>query len=671
MTPRFPTRRGFVGGLGAGAMAVSLADAANAVDLKDFGAKPGEDISEALSRALEESGGAPLFLGPGEYRLETPFVYHNRDQLGRQSRVPGFTLVGSGSRRTIIHCAHDGVAGMEVAQELPYRYTLAGRIQGLTLKGNPRAANQDGLRLSGAWNYVLSDVWIENCTGNGLSFPYREDLRWQLADVQTVAGSKIAQRTAQGGVHEEMAIWPTLRIFGAGIAPGTVISRMIDHTSFEMSAPATETGTTTIELVGNTDAFQSVVLLEACFFNDNQGWGLWGGAGIGVSLSWAWTEAQRNKLGGVYCGGGYWKFVGGNIAVNEGVGFLAERVKGSGSPSNICFEMIEFDVNQGGHVLLRDATFVSFTQCRFISHYSMELQKSRPEIGLTLGDTSAAGFVRGVELRKCLFRSAPAESASYSAIRFGAAGSYRHIEIIDCPWIVKGPHHRFLDNEPYPDAGVIIQQDGLTIHAGRTSRAWAILERGRPQKVRGGRPVNLLFEGQQGNLGGSTTAQRVVEAQVVGGKDELEFAAAVPSLQPGMPLADETGTALAPGTTIASASGKIVTMSKPALASGPVRIVVGGVRIPYSQLYEVEASVTIEGATAGAAIDLSLTVDGRDIRKSTVAGTAIARQTVSIRALLPLEAGNIVGVRISHAGNRELTMLGTPDSRNFSLIAAS
>lgn len=669
MAPRFPTRRGFVGGLGAGSVAVSLPDAANAVDLKDFGAKPGEDISAALSLALEKSGGAPLFLGPGEYRLETPFVYHNRDHLGRQSRVSGFTLIGSGSRRTFVHCAHDGVAAMEVAQELPYRYTVGGQIHGLTLSGNPRAASQDGLRLSAVWNFVLSDVWIEGFTGNGLSIPYREDLRWRLTDVQTVAGSKIAQRTAQGGVHEEMMIWATLRIFGAGIAPGAVISRMIDHTSFEMSAPATETGTTTVELVGNTDAFQSVVSLERCFFKTNQGWGLWGGAGTAIALSWIWTEAQHNKQGGVYCGGAYWKFVGGNIAANEGVGFLVERVKGSGRPTNIAFEMLEFDYNQGGHVVLRDGGFVSFTQCRFISHYSMALQKSRPEIGLTFGDTPSVGAALGVELRKCYFRSAPTEAPSYSAIRFGAAGSYRHIEIVDCPWIAKAPHHRFFDNEPDPAARVTVQQDGLTTQAGQTSRAWVIQQQGRPQKVPGGRPVDLLFEGQQGNLGGSATAHRVVEAQVVDGK--LEFAATLPSLSSGMPLADEAGAALAPGTTIASASGKTVTMSKPALVSGPVRLIIGGVRIPYSQLYEVDASVTVEGATAGAAIDLSLTVDGRDIRKSTIATTAIARQTVSIRALLALEAGNLVGVRIAHTGSQVLTVLSTPDGRNFSLIAAS
>jgi hypothetical protein len=108
-------------------------------------------------------------------------------------------LIGSGSQRTIIECTHSGEAGLEVGQEQPYRFTVGGRIEGLTLRGNPKAQKQDGLRLSGAWDYAIADVEVTGFTGNGISMPWREDLRWELDGIEITAGSKIARRLTKDG----------------------------------------------------------------------------------------------------------------------------------------------------------------------------------------------------------------------------------------------------------------------------------------------------------------------------------------------------------------------------------------------------------------------------------------------------------------------------------------
>jgi hypothetical protein len=656
-----------LGGVGAAATA-AISLPANAVDLAEFGGRPGEDISEALTRALVDSGGAPVYIGPGEYRLDSPFVFHNRDKLGEWSRVQGPILIGAGSRRTIIRSNNDAAAAMEVAQEAPYRFTIGGRLEGFTLRGNPRAPKQDGLKLSAAWNYQISDVWIEGFTGNGVSIPYREDLHWKVRDFETTAGSKIARRNAKGGFNEDTGVWGSLRIFGSGIPAGTTVVKMIDETSLEMSAAATETAIRTVEVVGNTDAFQSILMFTYCYFTDNHGWGIWQGSGHSMAVSWNWTEATRNKTGGVYCSGCYWKFMGGGITVNEGPGFVVERPTGSAQAQNIHFDMFEFDFNRDGHVVLRDVTAIAFDRCRFISHYSPASGRARPEIGVIVSDTPAAGFVRNVSIRNSFFRSSPYEPGMYCGVRFGPAGSYRNIEIIDSPWIAKAPHHRLFENEPDPTANVVLREDGITAYAGRTPRAWAVLERGGAQKVAAGAPVELLFESVQGGLAGGATPHRIAEATAVAGSDQLELGAALPSLNPGLPLA---GSALAEGSTVARATGRTVRLSKPARDSGTFRLLIGGVSVPYGQVYEIDASATVRGATVGSAIDLILTVDSRTIRKTTIPGAEIARQTLSLRALLPLAAGARVRLLVGHDGGGLITVDGGPDGRSLSLIAAT
>ena len=664
MIPPRVTRRGLIA---SGPIAVSLPAAAAAVDLKTFGAKEGQDVGPALTRALAEAPGMPINLGPGEYRLTSPFVYINRDLPGA-TRAPGLVLVGAGSQRTFIHCNCPGEAAFEIGQEIPYRFSVGGRLEGFSLVGNSKAPPQDGLRVSGAWNYTLADVWVRGFSGNGLSLPWRHDLRWKLGDFETTAGSKIARRFAKGGFNEEMRIWKLMRIFGPGIPPDTIVDRIIDETTLEMSTPATESGPRTIEVTGNLDAFTSILHIDACAFSHNRGWGIHDGAAQAAILNWQRSEADGNAAGGVYCSGSGWKIDGGSIHGNGGIGLVLERV--AGTPLITKVERIEFDSNLGSHVWLKEAVTATFERCRFITHHDPAANRNRPEIGVVIGNTPYKHLVSDVEFKGCQFRATPDSPHRYSAIRFGASGGYRNIQIIDPAWVDKAPQHLLLDNEPAAGANVLVREGGFTRFADRTPRAWAIMERGTAQRIAPGNPVELVFDRAQGDFGSAgATPQAYVSSTATRGSDWLAVATTA-GLRPGLPVSDGSGRFVADGRILAVEKNRI-RVAAPARTDGDLMLLVGGLSVPYAQLYEIEALACVEGATAGSTVELALTVDGVVRRQTMLAAGPIPRQSLSLRALLPLAAGVRVGLRLSHDGEREIVEVAGATGGNLSIIAAT
>jgi len=650
-----------------GPLAVSLPAAALAVDLKDFGAKEGNDISPAITRALAEAPGRPIGLGPGEYRLASPFVYINRDLPGA-SRAPGLVLSGSGSQRTFIHCTGPGEAAFEIGQEVPYRFSVGGRLEGFTLVGNRSAPPQDGLRFSGAWNYTLSDVWVRGFSGNGMSMPWRHDLRWKLGDFETTSGSTIARRFAKGGFNEDMRIWKLMRIFGSGIPPDTIVERIIDETTLEMSKPATESGPRTIEITGNLDAFSSIIHVSECAFSDNRGWGVHDGAAQAAILNWQRSEANGNGAGGVYCSGSGWKIDGGSIAVNGGVGLLVERV--AGTPLILKVERIEFDSNLGSHVWLKEAVTATFERCRFITHHDPAAGKNRPEIGVVIGNTPYKHLVSDVELKGCQFRATPDSAHKYSAIRFGAPGGYRNIQIVDPAWVDKAPQHLLLDNEPAAGAHVLVQENGFTRYADRTPRAWAIMERGAVQRIAASAAVELVFDRAQGDFGrGGVTPQSYISTKATRDSDWLAVATTA-GLRAGLPVSDGSGRFVADSRILAVEQDRI-RVSTAARSDGDLMLLVGGLSVPYAQLYEIDALVCVEGATAGSTIELALVVDGVIRRQAMLAAGPILRQSLSLRALLPLATGARVGLRLTHDGEREIVAMAGATGGSLSIIAAT
>jgi hypothetical protein len=108
-----------------------------------------------------------------------------------------------------------------------------------------------------------------------------------------------------------------------------------------------------------------------------------------------------------------------------------------------------------------------------------------------------------------------------------------------------------------------------------------------------------------------------------------------------------------------------------AKSEGEFTAVIGGISLPYAQLYEIDGTITLQGAASGASISLALTVDGRTVRQSIAAAGAGGRQTVTLRALLPLQAGASVGLKLTQDGNSEVTVLAGVEGGTFSLIAAT
>lgn len=655
--------------VGSGIVAASFPTLARAIDLADFGAEPGQDISAALARGLAEGDGAPLALGPGIFKLTSPLVYSSEDRLLMSSRGPGLVLIGSGQRSTVIEFTGDGAAAIQVTQRRPYRFTLGGRLEGFTLKGNPKAPQQNGIQLSGAWNYTLKNLDVVDFGGHGLSIPRRDDLRWELDDIELTAESPVLRRPVKPGFSDDSGLVGGMQIFGPGVPAGAVIARIIDETTLEMSAPASESGKRSLQFVGNPDAFESIVEIADCRFLNNRGWGVWGGAGVAATISWTRSEAALNHSGGVFCAGNGWLFQGGAIYSNTGFGLVVDRV--FGGPQILKAERVEFDSNSEAHVWLKEISTAVFERCRFLSHYFPDQKANRPEIGLIIGNDPAKRLTRGVELRGCQFRAPPNGPATFAAIRFGAPGSYRNVEFVDCPWIARAPHHRFFDNDPHPSGGIAIREEGTTTRADRTPRAWAVMEKNASQRIPGGQRVQVLFDRVQGELAGGASPHRILRAQATLENAEFRLDVVQESLKPGMPVAEYEGTGLPPGSLIVSAQGNRLKASSPSSRSGDLRLLVGGLRIPYSQPYRVDATLEIEGATPATTLELALSVDGRLTRQSVVAGSAIRRQTLTLQALLPLERGSRVDLHLRHDAPGDIVVVGGPAGGALSLIAAT
>ena len=68
---------------------------------------------------------------------------------------------------------------------------------------------------------------------------------------------------------------------------------------------------------------------------------------------------------------------------------------------------------------------------------------------------------------------------------------------------------------------------------------------------------------------------------------------------------------------------------------------------------------------------MALTVEGQIVRKSTLPAGELSRQTVAMRALLPIQAGARVGLNIRHDGRGDVSAVGGADGGALSMIAAT
>ena len=277
------------------------------VDLRDFTphGDGSADDGPAIQRAIDQAAGRAVWLPPGRYLITTPIRYVGR----ADGHAPGLQLVGAGQNATIFDCQVRGAPALFIDQGRAYLFTRDGRIEGIRFAGRPDVPEQEGIRLSGAWNYRLSNLQIDGFSSHGLSSPWREDLKYPLEGLVLEQGSPTVR--SAGGLLTNSGLSGSERVSGPGISAGTVIKRILDDKTLLLSQPATESGTQTLHFVGNSDAFQSILRIEDTRIINNGDWGIWGGAAIGLTCKMSNIEVENNKAGGIYCAGMGWRIVGG------------------------------------------------------------------------------------------------------------------------------------------------------------------------------------------------------------------------------------------------------------------------------------------------------------------------------------------------------------------------
>ncbi len=661
------TRRGAL----AAGVAAPAAALAEPVRLADFGIREGMDIGPALQRAIDATGGAPVVVPAGRYRIETPVVVkagaRGRGDDLSVSRQPGPTIVGAGTKRTTIDCAVTGGAPFMIDQARPYAFTVDSRIEGMTLNGVAGVAGQDGIRLSGAWGCTLEDVEIVGFSGHGVSAPWREDLGWTLTGIVLEAGSTLARRAA--GLGTVTGVTAGHRVRGPGIAPDTRVARMVDYTTIELTRPADASMVSDLLFVGNSDAFQTILTTRACRFVGNRGWGIHGGAAIGLTLEWIACEAQGNRAGGLYCAGTGWRLSGGAVydnGIDGGCGLKVERVWGS--PAMLRIDNIEFDSNYGTQVWLKDAHTVAFTQTRFISHYYDDTRDIRAPAGVTLGDPGGQGAATRVRFDQCHFRSPLVPPGAYACVRFGRRGTYDAIDLTDSFWISRQPGHRFFESPPASDATVTVREAGRVVFASRPTRVAIVLEKAERQAIPPGVATEIVFDRMVAGDAPSTPARESsIEVDVSGIRATGIDVAAPRRALPVVAVADQGAFASA---TIAPADGTGWGLSS-AVPAGRHRVVVGGAVAPHGDVYEIEASLTLEGGSLQAVARLAVTVGDRVRRQMSWTLTGAAPTTISIRAVVPVSAEARIGLRLWHDAAASVTVVGGPESGGFSVLAVS
>ena len=463
------------------------------IDLRDFTPRGdgSADDGPAIQRAIEQAAGRAIWVPPGRYLVETPIRY-----VGQVNRhAPGLQLIGAGQGNTIFDCRVAGGPALFIDQAAPYFFTKNGRIEGIRFAGQPGTPGQEGIRVSGAWDYRLANVQIDGFSSHGISAPWRDDLTWPMEGIETEKGSPIIH--SRGGFITSGAVYSATHVSGPRIPKGTSISRIVDDKTIILSQPATETGGGTLRFVGNSDAFQSILHIEDTSIVRNGGWGIWGRAAVGLICRMWNIDVGLNKGGGIYCGGNAWRIVGGSITDNGadgGCGFMAERI--TGPPEILHIEAIEFDGNYNANLWLRACSAATVYHCRFISHYQPAENAIRAPVGVVIGDPAgeALRIARDISIDECVFRAQYSYTHAYTGIRLGAPESYSNIDILDPYWLTLSAGHHKIEGNPATGSFVHMRKTAAPPSRSDAPRALGVLEKTVDQKLARGRAIQIAFE---------------------------------------------------------------------------------------------------------------------------------------------------------------------------------
>nr|WP_232302702.1 glycoside hydrolase family 55 protein [Elstera litoralis] len=428
----------------------------------DYGALPdGSDSTSAFAQALTAANGRPVFVPAGTFRLNGPLtVTAPVDNHGF-----GPQLFGEGKDISIMDYRGTGTL-LTCQQTVGYRFLKNGLISNMTLTGKSDIPDQSALSLTGAFDWYLNSIVIKNFGGDAVKSPLVSTIYTEMTDVSKTAGSNELTRAA-GGFLTRLSVG--MGISGPGVPVGSIVTQLVSDFIVKISFPTTLTEVSSIYVIGNSDAIQSILHVQDTEIIQNGGYGIAGYSGLGLILYWKNTKVQANGAG-VLIGSG--ADIDGGVIAGNGTAASGDQAAGlrvariNSGPQNLSVRKIEFDSNYGAQIRLEYLTNGLIEQCRFISHLDGQTNTTMiPNKGVVFGGTLGAAAVATVILEQCSFRADAQGGIAYDGIYLGDTGTYNNITVDNPTWItLTAPNQKKFNKYPHADANTRMYELGkLTV----------------------------------------------------------------------------------------------------------------------------------------------------------------------------------------------------------------
>ncbi len=432
------------------------------INVMDYGALPdGSDSTSAFTQALAAANGRPVFVPAGTFRLNGPLTV----TAPVDNHAPGPQLFGEGKDISILDYRGTGTL-LTCTQAVGYRFLKNGSISDLTLSGKSDIPGQSALSLTGAFDWYIDRVSIKNFGGDAIKSPVVSTIYTEMTDVSKTAGSNELNRAA-GGFLTRLLVGSG--VSGPGIPAGSVVTQLVSDFIVKISQPCTLTEVSSIFVIGNSDAIQSILHISDTEIFQNGGYGIAGYCGLGFILYWRNTKVQANG-GGVLIGSG--ADIDGGVIAGNGAGDSGDMAAGlrlvriNSVPQNLSVRKIEFDSNVGAQIRLDYLTNGIIEQCRFISHLDPQNnQVMVPNKGVVFGGTLGAASAGSISMQQCAFRADAQGGIAYDGIYLGDTGTYANISVVNPLWItLTAPNQKKINKYPHADANFqLIEAGKLTV----------------------------------------------------------------------------------------------------------------------------------------------------------------------------------------------------------------
>lgn len=600
------------------------------LNVQMFGAKGDgkADDTSAIQAAIDAAAGAELRIPAGKWlvtrtlRFRTPPGGHG----------PGLKLAGDGMMSTVLDCrVLDGPA-LSVEQTEGYHFGKGGFIRDMEFRGLNASSGreQHGIVLSGAWFYRFDRVLVEGFKGHGLLVPFMSDRGFRYSDVDIVAGSNIARRP-KGDFNFTVASGET--IVGDGIPPGTYVDQVPDGSVLQMTKPALRSGHVELNIFGrNPDGQTTSLFGQDCRFMGNGGWGIYGGIGVGFTLSLRDCEVGANATGGIRTDG-ILDMYGGGVGANgtndgRGIGILLDSSTNSGT-HRARLEAVEIDGNRDANLWLRRVRFVRVIRCRFQAAEFDKLGVQFPRVSVRIGDSDGSA-ARTVEFIQNMVRVDARHLWPHVGFEIPDGAEVDNLTVRDTffwgGW--SDAHHTKyrIGKLANQNARLRFDEEGR-LSAGTSVPALYQARLRTPSEGRvepGGAQIVrfTLVESNQPRLPASWPMSRMEALTTSEGSDEVRSDREISrQVAAGMPvlLYDDAVSLEAPNTpeiarVAAAPASRLMRLDRAAAVSRTRAAMVGGTICPFEGYFAVDLIVDVRGTAESQPIALTLLVDGKPWR---------------------------------------------------------